>query len=191
MKRLLILSSLALISLSVPQIAGAQTQPQGNTQQSIQARVQSNLEQAGFTNVQIMPSSFLVRAKDKEGNPVMMVINPDSVTAVTELPANNRSGSYGEETTGASPANNRLNLNSAQRKEIWQTVSNQATKGTPPGGFVAKVGEAVPNTVKLQSFPSVLSSQVPAVKSYEYAMLQNELLIVDPSSKKVVDIITQ
>ena len=31
-----------------------------------------------------MPQSFLVRAKDKSGNPVMMVINPDSVLAVTE-----------------------------------------------------------------------------------------------------------
>ncbi len=31
-----------------------------------------------------MPSSFLVRAKDSEGNPVMMVINPDSLTEVTE-----------------------------------------------------------------------------------------------------------
>jgi hypothetical protein len=26
--------------------------------------------------------SFLVKARDKEGNPVMMVINPDSVTSV-------------------------------------------------------------------------------------------------------------
>ena len=31
-----------------------------------------------------MPSSFLVRAKDSDGNPVMMVINPDSVTELTE-----------------------------------------------------------------------------------------------------------
>ena len=32
-----------------------------------------------------MSSSFLVRAKDRDGNPVMMVINPDSVMAVTEV----------------------------------------------------------------------------------------------------------
>ncbi len=31
-----------------------------------------------------MPSSFLVRARDSQGNPVMMVINPDSLTEVTE-----------------------------------------------------------------------------------------------------------
>jgi hypothetical protein len=38
-----------------------------------------------------MPSSFLVRANDQDGNPVMMVVNPDSVTAITEV----------DQTTGA------------------------------------------------------------------------------------------
>jgi hypothetical protein len=50
-----------------------------------------NLQAAGFTNIQVMPSSFLVRANDQDGNPVMMVVNPDSVTAITEV----------DQTTGA------------------------------------------------------------------------------------------
>ena len=41
--------------------------------QAIQQQVQNNLKQAGFTDIQIMPSSFLVRAKDSAGNPVIMV----------------------------------------------------------------------------------------------------------------------
>ncbi len=60
--------------------------PQVQSQQNIQQKVRKNLQQAGFTDIQLMPSSFLVRAKDKDGNPVMMVINPDSITAVTEVP---------------------------------------------------------------------------------------------------------
>jgi len=50
----------------------------------ISAKLQKSLQDAGFTDIHIMPSSFLVRAKDRDGNPVMMVINPDSVTAVRE-----------------------------------------------------------------------------------------------------------
>jgi hypothetical protein len=57
-------------------------------QQTLQQQVKKNLQQAGFTDIKMMPSSFLVRAKDKQGNPVMMVINPDSVTALTEIPGN-------------------------------------------------------------------------------------------------------
>jgi hypothetical protein len=42
-----------------------------------------SLQNAGFTDIKMMPSSFIIRAKDKDGNPVMMVINPDSITEVT------------------------------------------------------------------------------------------------------------
>lgn len=63
-----------------------QTQTNPADTQTIQQQVRENLQQAGFTDIKIMPSSFLVRAKDRAGNPVMMVINPDSVTAVTEVP---------------------------------------------------------------------------------------------------------
>jgi hypothetical protein len=40
-------------------------------------RLQNDLAKAGFTDIIIMPAAFLVRAKDSQGNPVMMVINPD------------------------------------------------------------------------------------------------------------------
>ncbi|MDT7951386.1 MAG: hypothetical protein RQ966_07770 [Acetobacteraceae bacterium] len=47
--------------------------------------MRNDLEKAGFTDVHVMPSSFLVRAKDKQGRPIMMVINPDSVTEIAPL----------------------------------------------------------------------------------------------------------
>jgi hypothetical protein len=191
----LLIASIAAVTLTLPQMASAQSSPppQGpQNQQSMQSQVKSNLEHAGFTNVQVMPSSFLVRAKDKDGNPVMMVINPDSVTAVTEMSGGQRSSAtHGNTTTGSATANDHLNLTATQRHELWQSLSKQAAKESAPAGFTAKVGEAVPSLIKLQSLHSNLSSQIPAVKSYAYALLQDELLIVDPSSKKIVDIITQ
>jgi hypothetical protein len=191
----LLIASIAAVTLALPQmVAFAQSSPppQGpQNQQSMQSQVKSNLEKAGFTNIEVMPSSFLVRAKDRDGNPVMMVINPDSVTAVTEMGGQRSSAAGGSATTGTAPANDRLNLTATQRHELWQSLSKQAAKESAPTGFTAKVGEAVPSSIKLQSLPSNVSSQIPAVKSYDYALLQNELLIVDPSSKKIVDIITQ
>ncbi len=59
--------------------------PESMPSSAIQQRIHHELSQAGFTDIQMMPQSFLVRAKDSSGNPVMMVINPDSVTAVTAL----------------------------------------------------------------------------------------------------------
>ena len=67
-----------------------------------------------------MPQSFLVRAKDKSGDPVMMVINPDSIEAVTfEGGANNN------RTTGQGSSNQQPG-NSGQ--------SNQPSGSNRPGG---------------------------------------------------------
>ncbi len=47
-------------------------------------KLHDDLTKAGFTDISIMPQSLLVRAKDAQGNPVMMVVNPDSLTEATE-----------------------------------------------------------------------------------------------------------
>jgi hypothetical protein len=49
----------------------------------IRTKVRQNLQMAGFTDVRMMPTSFTVRAKEPDGNPVMMLIKPDSVEMVS------------------------------------------------------------------------------------------------------------
>jgi len=90
-----------------------------------------------------------------------------------------------------STSKDHLNLTSAQQKEIWQSVSKQNMKGTTPTGFRPAVGAVVPGSIQLHAMPGDATKQVPAVRSYEYTMLQNEVLLIDPTSKKIVDIIRQ
>jgi hypothetical protein len=85
---------------STPQ---AQNPAQAQNPQMISAKLQKSLQDAGFTDIHIMPSSFLVRAKDRDGNPVMMVINPDSVTAVRETTPN-----QGSTTGSGTPGRNSM-----------------------------------------------------------------------------------
>jgi Peptidase propeptide and YPEB domain len=79
--------SLTLPQLALPQLALAQSSSQGETWSTKQAQVKNKLEQAGYKDVRIVPLSYLVQATDKDGNPVMMVLNPDSMTALTDLVA--------------------------------------------------------------------------------------------------------
>ncbi len=51
----------------------------------LSADMAATLRKAGFTDLQIMPNSVFVRAKDKAGNPVAMVLNPGSMTEVVTL----------------------------------------------------------------------------------------------------------
>ena len=69
---------------------GSAAQPPGQQQPTAQIanQIRKNLQQAGFKNIKLMPSSFIVRAEDQNNNPVMMVINPDSVTAVSAVNEN-------------------------------------------------------------------------------------------------------
>jgi hypothetical protein len=64
--------------------SGQNAAPSAQAPSRISQRLHDDLTKAGFTDITIMPSSFLVRAKDSQGNPVMMVINPDAFTEMTE-----------------------------------------------------------------------------------------------------------
>ena len=73
---------------------------------NMRQQIQSQMTKAGLTDVTVMPSSFYVRAKDKKGNPVAMVIGPDSFTEVTEMaPAKATSnGAAGSSSNGSTAA---------------------------------------------------------------------------------------
>lgn len=80
--------------------ASHNSDPNGATAepQHIRANLRSALEKAGYKDIRVSATSFMVRAKDSEGNPVMMSISPDSFTEISEVGANSNAGS----TTGTS-----------------------------------------------------------------------------------------
>jgi hypothetical protein len=77
-----------LLVFALSQTALAQSTNQSDQNlQALPAQLQKTLQDAGLTDIQVVPHSFLVRARDRDGNPVMMMINPDSIMAVTEIPS--------------------------------------------------------------------------------------------------------
>lgn len=70
-------------------MAAADQLPKMNMRQQLQ----DQLTKAGFTDVTVTPSSFYVHAKDKQGDPVAMVIGPEGFTEVTEMPVRTAAGS--------------------------------------------------------------------------------------------------
>jgi hypothetical protein len=70
---------------------------QSNTNQATQStqtlpeEIRTKLQNDGFTDIQIVPGSFLVSAKDKSGDPVNMVIGPHSMFMVTTVPGSSSS----------------------------------------------------------------------------------------------------
>ncbi|MGA3002304.1 MAG: PepSY domain-containing protein [Acetobacteraceae bacterium] len=59
------------------------TTPQATTQPEQQLR--QDLTKAGYSDIQIMPGSFLIHAKNKQGDQTEMMISPHSMTEVTAM----------------------------------------------------------------------------------------------------------
>jgi hypothetical protein len=71
-------------STALAAMDSAQTTPDSQAGGHMSQKLHDDLTKAGFTDITIMPQSLLVRAKDAQGNSVMMVINPDTLTEVTQ-----------------------------------------------------------------------------------------------------------
>ena len=80
-----------------------------------------------------------------------------------------------------------LSLNSAQRAEIWRSLGKDAMKTQIPAGL--NVGEVVPHTMHLLRFERRLRRKVPAMRHYVYGLLQGQVLVIDPGTKKIVAIV--
>ena len=69
--------------------ASATTKPQPGGP-GLRQQLTNSLQQSGFTNIKVVPDSFLVQANDKSGNPVTMFIGPNSATEFTTVGANDQ-----------------------------------------------------------------------------------------------------
>ena len=53
--------------------------------QHLRSNLRNALEKAGYKDIRVAPTSFMVRARDTDGNPVVMAISPDSFTEVADV----------------------------------------------------------------------------------------------------------
>jgi hypothetical protein len=70
--------------------------------QSFEQKVAQRLTQAGFSNIEMVPTSILIRATDRDGNPVTLALSPDSLAELLEAPGGQNDGS-GSDTPSRQP----------------------------------------------------------------------------------------
>jgi hypothetical protein len=81
-------------------------------------------------------------------------------------------------------------LSAAQRSSVWNDLSKQATNQDATG-FDATIGTFVPNTVKIEPIPSKVTASDPSLRPYGFAMVDQKLVIVDPSNKVIANVLTK
>jgi hypothetical protein len=108
---------------------------------------------------------------------------------ITAGSAADMSHSSSTSTMGRS-ASNTLNLNGVQRRLAWKDLSTAAAKQNLPPGFNATAGAAVPSTLKIEPVPTKVARDIPSLRPYDFATAKGKVLIVNPSDKKITDVIT-
>jgi hypothetical protein len=83
-----------------PNAAPDQSDPLKDAAQTIQQVIQERLASAGFTDIQMVPNSFMISAKDRDGHPVTMMASPSSVTQFEDSGQDQDDGSDQPTTTG-------------------------------------------------------------------------------------------
>ncbi len=90
---------------------------------------------------------------------------------------------------GRAPA--QLRLTDAQRSAIVAAVRKENKVVTPPPSFVVSVGAAVPAAIELYLLPDIALANIPATKSVKYTVVQDQVVLIDPTTMRVVDVIKQ
>ena len=91
--------------------------------------------------------------------------------------------------TGVSGAiEQKLILSQAQRTAIYDQVSKDKNK-VAPKDFSPVIGADVPPMTELYALPDDAVAGVPAAKLYKYTMVENKVVLVDPTKMRIVDVI--
>ena len=90
---------------------------------------------------------------------------------------------------GASP-NQKVQLSAAQKTAIYNAVSKDKSKSAS-ANFQASIGARVPASIELYALPPDAVANAQAASSFRYTMVNNQVVLVDPLTMQVVDIIRQ
>jgi hypothetical protein len=85
----------------------------------------------------------------------------------------------------------RLELSKSQKETIYLSISNQPhLKSAAPATFHIAPGANLPAAVKVEPMPKTIIELMPQTAGYEIAYVANQVLIIEPKSKRVIEVIS-
>jgi hypothetical protein len=82
----------------------------------------------------------------------------------------------------------KFHLNATQEKNIMRGLNNEQAQ-TPPSGFQGQLGSKAPDSMNPHQLPNDVADQAPQIKGYYFVKLPDRVLLLDPDTKIVVEIV--
>ena len=88
-------------------------------------------------------------------------------------------------------ARDTLSLSSTQQKKAWHDLYMGPWSQSGPSGFNPVVGAVLPKGVVTAPITKKAARDVPALKPYDFSLAQHKVLIVNPTDKKIAEVIAR
>ena len=82
-----------------------------------------------------------------------------------------------------------VNINDQQRTRISASISHLNVQPLTSVNFSLSVGTVVPRDVRLQPLPAEVVEIVPQYRGYSFVLVKDEIVIVEPSTYKIVTVL--
>jgi hypothetical protein len=89
---------------------------------------------------------------------------------------------------GQGTSQEKFNLSPSQEHNMMQALRNEQKQNAPPA-FDGRVGSKVPDSMSTKSLPDAATAQAPETKGLLFVHLPDRVLLIDPDTKAVVEIV--
>jgi len=107
-------------------------------------------------------------------------------TNTAAQPSNNQTGTA---QSGSSNVNISANLDDRQRTRVTESITKLNARPVENVNFSLSVGTVVPRDVRFQPLPADVVEIVPQYRGYNFFVVRDDIVIVDPSSYQIVDVL--
>ncbi|WP_289052956.1 DUF1236 domain-containing protein, partial [uncultured Methylobacterium sp.] len=80
-------------------------------------------------------------------------------------------------------------LDTTRRTEFRQTIVRSGVRPLTGVNFALRAGVAVPRSVTLHALPPAILTLVPAYRGFQYVLVGDDIVIIDPDTYEIVDVI--
>jgi hypothetical protein len=186
-------------SQSAPNASGnndpARSQAQSNQAsppsqaQSSQPSSSSNQAQTNTappTNNQSQPSPAGANANTNAGAQPSTNTAAQPSTNTAAQPSNNQTNTAQSRSSNISVS---ANLNESQRTRVSASIARLNVAPVNNVNFSLSVGTVVPRDVRFQPLPADVVEVMPQYRGYDFLVVRDDIVIVEPSTYKIVDVL--
>ena len=152
----------------------AQTSQSSNQTTTPSNQAQTNSPSSGQTQSANPPASTSNQAQSPTGS---------NSTNTAQQPNNQQNTADRSSNTNVNAS---VNINDQQRTRISMSISHLNVQPLNNVNFSLSVGTVVPRDVRVQPLPAEVVEIVPQYRGYDFVLVKDEIVIVEPSSSKIV-----